>query len=264
VWYLKATPSVCPGCSRGCTIDLWHRKPEWKLNALDQRENTAIARVTPRENPDVNGPWICNKGRDLAQIFERPRAAQAMLKGQPAPLADAIATARRLIRDAKRPAALVSSWGSNEELAAFKAALSDRFECVVKSDWQPQPGEVVEDDLLIRADKNPNTRAAQALFGAAAHLVSADADLVLVWGEGASFADLPRGAKVILLGSYLAPENGHADAFIPISIQTERAGHYTNFEGVVSRFEPIVRKGNGVAHAEQLFAQLAAKAEAIA
>ena len=93
----------------------------------------------------------------------------------------------------------------------------------------------------------------------------ADADLVLVWGEGASFADAAaRRERSILLGSYLAPENGHADVFIPVSIQTERAGHYTNFNGVVSRFEPIVRKKDTVAHAEQLFAQLAATAEAIA
>jgi NADH-quinone oxidoreductase subunit G len=245
-------------------VDLWHRKAEWKLNALDPRENTAIARVTPRENPAVNGPWICNKGRDLAQIFERPRAQQALLKGQPAPLADAIAAARRLIGEARRPAALVSNWGSNEELAAFKAALGDRLECIVKSDWHAMPGERLEDDLLIRADKNPNTRMAHELFGAEPRLVPVDADLVLVWGEGASFANLPRGVKVVLLGSYLAPENGHAEVFIPVSIQTERAGHYTNFAGVVSRFEPIVRKKDGVAHAEQLFAQLAATAEAIA
>jgi NADH-quinone oxidoreductase subunit G len=264
VWYLKATPSVCPGCSRGCTVDLWHRKPEWKLNALDPRENTAIARVTPRENPEVNGPWICNKGRDLAKIFERPRAEQALLKGAPVATAEALAAARRLVRDARRPVALLSTWGSNEELSAFKAALGDRFDCVVKSDWQPLPGERIEDDLLIRADKNPNTTMAQQLFGDAPRLVAGDADLVLVWGEGASFASLPRGAKVIFLGSYLAPENGHADVFIPVSIQTERAGHYTNFAGVVSRFEPIVRKKAEVVHAEQLFAQLAAMSEAFA
>jgi NADH-quinone oxidoreductase subunit G len=262
VWYLKATPSVCPGCSRGCTIDLWHRKPEWKLNALDQRENTAIARVTPRENPDVNGPWICNKGRDLARIFERPRAQQALQKGQPLALAEAISAARRLIGQARRPAALISSWGSNEELKAFKAAFGDRFACSVKADWQPLPGERIEDDLLIRADKNPNTRTATALFGEAR--LPADADLILVWGEGANFATLPRGAKTVLLGSYLAPENGHADVFIPVTNQTERAGHYTNFAGVVSRFEPIVRKKDTVAHAEQLFAQLVVTAEAIA
>ena len=26
VWYLEPTPSVCPGCARGCTIQIWHRK----------------------------------------------------------------------------------------------------------------------------------------------------------------------------------------------------------------------------------------------
>ena len=83
VWYLKPTASVCPGCARGCTVNLWHRKPEWKLRALDPQQNVSIARVTPLENPAVNGPWICNKGRDLAQIFERTRALQPMQKGKP-------------------------------------------------------------------------------------------------------------------------------------------------------------------------------------
>jgi len=36
VWYLQATPSVCPGCARGCTVNLWHRRHEWKLNHLDR------------------------------------------------------------------------------------------------------------------------------------------------------------------------------------------------------------------------------------
>ena len=108
VWYLQPTPSVCPGCARGCTVNIWHRKPEWQLNALDPKQNTSIARVTPLENPAVNGPWICNKGRDLAQIFERPRAEQPMLKGKPVALDAALDAARRLIAAAKHPVALVS------------------------------------------------------------------------------------------------------------------------------------------------------------
>jgi NADH-quinone oxidoreductase subunit G len=90
VWYLEPTPSICPGCARGCTVQIWHRKPEWKLHALDPRQNVRIERVTPLENPAVNGPWICNKGRDLAQIFERPRAEQAMRNGEPVDLDAAI------------------------------------------------------------------------------------------------------------------------------------------------------------------------------
>jgi len=257
VWYLEPTPSVCPGCARGCTVEIWHRKPEWRLKALDPRQNTSIARVTPLENPAVNGPWICNKGRDLAQIFERPRALQPMRKGKPVELADAVEAAQALIADAKHPVALVSSWGSNEELAAFRKAIGGRFAAFVKPDHVAVPGEPIEDDLLIRADKNPNTAAAHALFGADAIRFDAGTDLVLVWGEGFEFGRLPRGAKVIFANSYLLPENGHADVFFPISIQTERAGHYTNFEGTVSAFEPCFAKAPAVIDAEALFATLA-------
>jgi NADH-quinone oxidoreductase subunit G len=257
VWYLKPTASVCPGCERGCRVNLWHRRPEWRLRALDPAQNVAIERVTPLENTEVNGPWICNKARDLAQIFGRRRAEQAMLKGTPAELAAATATAYALIAAARRPVALVSSWGSNEELAAFKQALGGRFASFVKRDHAPQSGEVLEDDILIRPDKNPNGAAARTLFGDAPVKFPEDTDLVLVWGEGCNFGELPRGAKVIFLGSYLAPENGHADVFLPVSIQTERAGHYTNFQGVVSAFEPCFEKKDTVADAAALFALLA-------
>ncbi len=263
VWYLKPTPSVCPGCERGCTVNIWHRKTEWQLRALDPKQNTSIARVTPLENPAVNGPWICNKGRDLAGIFERPRADQAMLKGMPIELDDAIATARHLISNAKRAVALVSTWASNEELAAFKDGLGARFTTFVKRDQEAQPGERLQDDLLIRPDKNPNTAGASTLFGEEslnAPAFAADTDLVLVWGEGCNFAQLPAGAKIVFLNAYLQPENGHADVFIPLSIQTERAGHYTNFAGVVSAFERCFARKPTVADAQDVFAAMAVAA----
>ncbi|MGL6111722.1 MAG: 2Fe-2S iron-sulfur cluster-binding protein [Rubrivivax sp.] len=262
VWYLKATKSVCPGCERGCSINLWHRKSEWKLKALDQAQNARIDRVTPLENPAVNGPWICNKGRDLAQIFERARAEQPMQKGKPVELQTALASARALLHAARRPVALVSNWASNEELAAFKATLAPRFACFVKADQQPVPGEPLQDDLLIRADKNPNTAAARALFlplpTDVREAFPSDCDLVLVWGEGFSFAQLPPNAKIIYLNSWLQPENGHADVFLPMSVMTERSGHFTNFQGVVSAFESCFEKKPGVQDAEVLFAALGA------
>ncbi len=265
VWYLQPTPSVCPGCARGCTVQLWHRRPEWKLRALDPAQNTEIVRVTPLPNPEVNGPWICNKGRDLARIFGRPRAEAAMRKGKPVELDAAIALARQLLAGARRPVALLSSWGSNEELAAFRDALGDRCTVFVKHDQLPEPGERVEDDLLIVADKNPNTAGARALFGEAgmrAPEFADDTDLVLVWGEGCNFALLPPQAKIVFLNAWLQPENGHADIFIPLSIQTERAGHYTNAAGVVSAFSPCFPAPEGVADAVAVFAALAAPGSA--
>ena len=183
-----------------------------------------------------------------------------MQKGEPVELPVAIAAAHRLIGEAKRAVALVSTWGSNEELAAFKEALAGSFVTFVKRDHEPVPGERLEDDFLIRPDKNPNSAGARILFGDAsmgAPAFPAGTDLVLVWGEGCNFARLPAGAKVVFLNAYLQPENGHADVFLPVSIQTERAGHYTNFEGVVSGFERCFAKKPMVADAQELFAALA-------
>ena len=261
VWYLKPTASVCPGCARGCSVNLWHRRDEWRLRAPGMRaQNESIDRVTPLENPAVNGPWICNKARDLAKVFGRARAEVAMLRGRPADLHGAIARARSLIATAKKPFALVSSWGSNEELAAFQAAFGDRLPARVKADHVPEPGEVVEDAILIRADKNPNTAGARALFGDAPPDIPQDADVVLVWGEGLDFGKIPQGTAIVYLNAWLQPENGHADVFIPLSIQTERSGHYTNFEGVTSAFSKCFAKQPWAADAETLFAALAGKA----
>jgi NADH-quinone oxidoreductase subunit G len=260
VWYLEPTASICPGCERGCSVQIWHRKSEWKLNRLDAAANARIDRVTPLANPAVNGPWICNKGRDLAQVFERPRALQALHKSRVVDLQTALARACELIAAARRPVALVSSWGSNEELAAFDAALGARFACHVKTDHLPVPGERLEDDLLIKPDKNPNRAGACALYPAlpadARAAFPGDCDLVLVWGEGCDFALLPPSAKVIHLGAWRHPDNARADVFLPISVQTERSGHYTNFAGVVSRFDACFARPAGVIDAESLFAAL--------
>jgi NADH-quinone oxidoreductase subunit G len=124
----------------------------------------------------------------------------------------------------------------------------------------PAPGETVQDDLLIRADKNPNAAVARALFAPLPESGPSfdDAtDLVLVWGEGFDFTRLPLRARTIFLNAYAQPHVAQADVFIPVSIQTERRGHYTNFQGVVSAFEPCFPKKASVADAEALFAALA-------
>lgn len=164
--------------------------------------------------------------------------------------------------------ALVSSWASNEELLAFQRTLASRFTCFVKADHTPAVGEVLQDELLIRADKNPNTRRAREFFGTRGSEPShdlavafpPDTDLVLVWGEGFDFAGAPRGVPIIFLNAFLAPENGHADAFFATSVMTERAGHFTNFEGTVRAFLPCFARPASVTDAEQVFEALAAPA----
>jgi NADH-quinone oxidoreductase subunit G len=95
------------------------------------------------------------------------------------------------------------------------------------------------------------------LFGSAEISFAPETDLVLVWGEGFAFSQLPRGVPVIFLNAFFAPENGHADVFFPLSLQTERAGHFTNFQGIVSRFEACFAKPPAAVDAETVFGALA-------
>jgi len=64
---------------------------------------------------------------------------------------------------------------------------------------------------------------------------------------------ISTSARVILLTSYDQPENVRADVLIPISVQTERNGHYTNFQGTITAFEQCFPKHAPIADAASLF-----------
>ena len=193
--------------SAAAAVDIWHRKAEWKLNALDPAENARIDRVTPRENPAVNGPWICNKGRDLAAVFERPRATAAMIRGEAVELDSRGRAGARADRRSAPPG------GAGLELGLERGAR--RLPCRARRALRlpssrptalAEPGERLEDELLIRADKNPNRRAAARAVSAAARrpraAFPAGCDLVLVWGEGFDFDALPPGARIVFLDAW--------------------------------------------------------------
>ena len=50
IWNMKKQPSVCQDCSVGCNIDVFTQKDK-------------IIRITPRENHQVNGYFMCDIGR---------------------------------------------------------------------------------------------------------------------------------------------------------------------------------------------------------
>ena len=257
VWYLEPVRSVCNGCSRGCSVHLWRRKKQWRLKMLGDEASRAVYRVTAFDNPEINGPWICNKGFDLHKVAARARALAPMVGGAAATIDEALDAARRLVAQAERPAALVSSQGSSEELAAFQAALGGRLKVYTREDCAPAPGEVVEDDLLIKADKNPNGHAVRSRFGSVP-LTAPDArahDVFVVWGEWAGYAMLGN-AKVIHLTAYPPPSDARPDVLVPLSTWLERAGTFVNFEGKRNRFEPVFEKPPLAVHAVDVFARL--------
>ena len=58
VWYLDTTRSVCPGCARGCNIEIHTNRHRTHHN-----RGRRVARIKPRFNADVNRWWICDAGR---------------------------------------------------------------------------------------------------------------------------------------------------------------------------------------------------------
>jgi len=121
IWELESTPSVCPHCAVGCNI------------LLDSRRRThELLRVTPRSNPDVNGPWICDKGRfgfDFVNSRLRVRSPLVKRDGELKPPADGtdvidiIVGQWKAIRDrhgAGALAGLISPRKTNESLYLFQ------------------------------------------------------------------------------------------------------------------------------------------------
>jgi NADH-quinone oxidoreductase subunit G len=121
------------------------------------------------------------------------------------------------------------------------------------------PGEIVEDDFLIRADKNPNRTGALARFSAFDETARIDAsvDTLIVWGEGFDTSTVAPGTRLVVLGAFESERPLRAGVFIPISLQTERDGHYVNFEGRAGEFHACFDKPAGVAHAGEVFAAIA-------
>lgn len=60
VWYLKTADMICTGCSTGCNI------------TIDYNEE-GVFRVKPRYNQEVNGYWMCDKGRALYSFPNKER-----------------------------------------------------------------------------------------------------------------------------------------------------------------------------------------------
>ncbi len=66
VWYLKTADMICSGCSTGCNI------------TIDYNEE-GVFRVKPRYNQEVNGHWMCDKGRELYGLSNKEgRLLQAL------------------------------------------------------------------------------------------------------------------------------------------------------------------------------------------
>jgi NADH-quinone oxidoreductase subunit G len=256
VWYLDTTKSICPGCARGCNIDVHvnRRRPH-------HAEGRRVSRLKPRFNEDVNKWWMCDEGRygyddvdapsRLARPARRDGAAVGDL-GWPEAIG---AVAEALGRVAADETAIIASPKmANEDLFAVRALAEARgIRQVGFRVPPPMPGS--EDELLLRADKNPNTRGAEliALDGDVAGILAAaragrvrclvvfDHDLFdSAWPEADVQAALDAVETVVFVGPNGNRTSARAHVVLPASAWVERDGTFTNFEGRVQRFRPAL------------------------
>ncbi len=165
-WFLQGTTSVCAGCSTGCNNRVDHSTRAFGgaipgYTATDGK----IYRTVGRRNVEVNKSWLCDEGRLSFHTLERwPRLVSAIVDGRPQDAAVALETAHRRFEAIRQEsgdnavAALGSASNTNEALFLMKKYFKDRVDFRIGGETELY--RQLEDDLLRRLDKHPNTQGA--------------------------------------------------------------------------------------------------------
>jgi NADH dehydrogenase/NADH:ubiquinone oxidoreductase subunit G len=117
VWNLDEMPSVCGLCAKGCSIRVDSLKGE-------------VKRVMARENKDVNGFWVCDRGRVETRFvnsparLERPLGRQGAM-GWDAALKQAAEALKKAGEDKAGAWGIVHASATNEELWLFRRLVKD-------------------------------------------------------------------------------------------------------------------------------------------
>ena len=153
VWFLKETKSFCTSCATGCNT------------IIGTRENV-IYRQTPRENDAVNSTWMCDYGRlnfGYLQSEKRLHSPKIYLNDAlvQTEWTTAIQHAAAQLKhfNGWEIAIIASGRMTNEELW-----LTSRLAQALGVQWMdivPRYGP--SDDILLSADRNPNTNGARLL-----------------------------------------------------------------------------------------------------
>ncbi len=255
VWFLSSDESVCSGCSRGCNIWLDHGQGE-------------IQRYRPRENQDVNAWWMCDPGRLSYKEFQQDRITEARIGDTAHPLRQVITRAARSLSTAADPSkvAIVPSLLMTDE--DLRALMTLHSKLGLGPIYEGGRADGKEDDILQKADKNPNRKGlhdALAAAGATAKplsMLSSDISLGHVEGvlwcghEHAADAELETALGGLALRIVLASnESGWtrgAPTVLPTKPFAEIDGHWTNFEGKVQRLRAGPKTKHGAAAHEIL------------
>ena len=201
VWFLDDKPSVCTGCSTGCHVDVYAKT-----------QTRRFFRVKPRFAKDVNGHWMCDKGRHVYEPLNKEnRLLSAINDGHKASTDDALEKLARKIQQAgsDKTALLVSAQYTSEEYKALFDFFVSKMGIKNVFQWR-EPTEKIDDfdGVLYRGDHNANTRGLQGALK----------DAGLSDGVKNGFDDVARLKPEVLVA--LAPEQVGTFPSLPTQLQS--------------------------------------------
>jgi NADH-quinone oxidoreductase subunit G len=238
VWFLQQAESVCPGCSRGCNIELHHA-------------DNKLFRLKPRYNKDINEWWMCDEGRSGYKFVNEGRRLRPGIYENGSfvemNVEESLVYLRREIAAFKSSELvfIASAQESNESIDAFIALAQETYGALQVYYSKNEPASPFSDDFLMTADKNPNSAhikkrglrpAVEIPLAAKAAVIQRDlsmADAALVRS---------RGIFVLaLFATNLTLIDNLAKVILPILTFAEQDGHFTNLEGRVQSFKQALQ-----------------------
>ena len=243
VWYLTEHDSICPGCSRGCNISIHYNK-----RRTHKAGGRRVMRIKPRYHPEINEWWICDRGRFGYRFIDEKRIEQPFSREEDELKAtdwdEALAKAAGLLAEAHKGSGigvLLSPGQTNEELAKARELFLEKLNVKHFSFSDPWEKPGLEDDLLMKADCNPNTRGAMdlGLEGDTRAILNGAAEkkpgLLVIFGHEFESPEakelLAETESIIYIGSNWNETAKQSDIVLPSAVYAEKDGSYTNFEG---------------------------------
>jgi NADH-quinone oxidoreductase subunit G len=265
VWYLDKQESICPGCSRGCNIEI-----HYNVQRAHHAGGRRVLRIKPRFNPEVNKWWICDEGRygykfiDDKSRIQMPfiQEGEVLVETDWKVVLDKVASTLRSIltlHGAESIGVIASPQLTNEDLYLIRKLFGEDLKLPHVDFKVPVKEKGYEDDFLIKADKNPNTRGAEelglgakegslkvenmveaAVAGKLKALYVFGHDLTNFFGEEKIKNMAARLELLVFQGSNLNPTGQYAHVILPAATYAEKEGTFTNFEGRVQRIYKAV------------------------
>jgi NADH-quinone oxidoreductase subunit G len=265
VWYLKKTPSICPGCSTGCNISV-------------ETYQNRIARFKPRVNEAVNSHWLCDEGRYVFHsLTEGERLTSPMIRQEGGLVPVDWDTALQAVAAglaANAPAAAILSGRSTNEEAFLFGRMMKKISPEAKQEVFYRERELTEvEKVLMSPDRSPNFRGArhmgvgseagvepllQAIIEGrlrSAYIVGEDLVSLSEDGENLKSA-LGKLSFLVVQDIRMTPTAALAHVVLPATHFGEKAGTYTNRRGRVQKLEAAIVPPAGALQDWEIFSRL--------